>query len=190
MLWAAATVCFFGFFRSGEITAPSLTAFDPSVHLSWGDVAVDDRTHPTSLRVHLKRSKCDQFGAGVDVHIGRTASPLCPVTAILAYMASRQGAAGPFFQDGLGRPLTKAVFVQKIRQALSQLGLPAEQFAGHSFRIGAATAAAQVGLEDSVIQALGRWSSAAFLLYIRTPREQLAQFTARLASLPPTSSEA
>ena len=189
MLWAAATVCFFGFFRSSEITAPSLTTFDPSVHLSWGDVTVDDRTRPTSLRVHLKRSKCDQFGAGVDVHIGRTASPLCPVTTVLAYMASRQCAAGPFFQDGLGRPLTKAVFVQKIRQALSLWAYLRSSLQA-SFRIGAATAAAQVGLEDSVIQALGRWSSAAFLLYIHTPREQLAQFTARLASLPPTSSEA
>ena len=97
-------------------------------------------------------------------------------------MSSRQDAPGPFFRNERGHPLTKAAFVQKIRQALSQLGLPAEQFAGHSFRIGAATAAAQAGLEDSVIQALGRWSSAAFLLYVRTPREHLAQFTARLAS--------
>ena len=187
MLWAAATMCFFGFFRSGEITTPSLTAFDPTVHLSWGDVAVDDPIRPKSIRIHLKRSKCDQFGAGVDIHLGRTTSPLCPVTAVLAYMASRQDTPGPFFRDERGRPLTKATFVQKVRHALSQLGLPAEQFAGHSFRIGAATAAAQAGLEDSVIQALGRWSSAAFLLYIRTPREHLTQFTARLASQPQAS---
>ena len=123
------------------------------------------------------RSKCDQFGAGVCVHLGKTNSPMCPVTALLAYMASRRESPGPFFRDQQGRPLTKAVFIQDIRQALTRLGLPAEQFAGHSFRIGATTATAQAGLEDSVIQALGRWSSAAFLLYIRTPREQLAQFT-------------
>lgn len=34
MLWAAACLCFFRFFRSGEITIPSLGAFDPRVHLS------------------------------------------------------------------------------------------------------------------------------------------------------------
>ena len=29
MLWAAATVCFFGFFRSGEITIPTAKAYKP-----------------------------------------------------------------------------------------------------------------------------------------------------------------
>ena len=182
MLWAAATVCFFGFFRSGEITVPSVAAFDPAVHLAWGDVTVDNASQPAAICVKLKRSKCDQFGAGVCVHLGKTNSPMCPVTALLAYMASRRESPGPFFRDQQGRPLTKAVFIREIRRALTRLGLPAEQFAGHSFRIGAATAAAQAGLEDSVIQALGRWSSAAFLLYIRTPREQLAQFTTRIAN--------
>ena len=67
MLWAAATSCFFGFFRSGEITVPSVTAFDPTVHLAWGDVAVDNPIRPTTLCFHLKRSKCDQFGAGVNI---------------------------------------------------------------------------------------------------------------------------
>ena len=65
---------------------------------------------------------------------------------------------------------------------LSQLGWQAKQFTGHRFWIGAATAVAQAGLEDSAIQAVERGSSAAFLLYIRTPREQLAQFTTRIAN--------
>ena len=77
--------------------------------------------------------------------------------------------------------MTKSVFVAKVRQALEALGLNPEEYAGHSFRIGAATAAARAGLKDSVIQALGRWNSAAFLHYIRTPRERLAAFTRELA---------
>jgi hypothetical protein len=72
MLWAAACLCFFGFFRSGELTVPSAQGFDPTIHLSWGDVAVDNPTNPTAIRVLLKRSKCDQFGKGVSVFIGRT----------------------------------------------------------------------------------------------------------------------
>ena len=34
MIWDAATTCFFGFFRAGEITVPSVTAFDTAVHLA------------------------------------------------------------------------------------------------------------------------------------------------------------
>ena len=40
MIWAAALVGFFGFFRAGELTVPSVSAFNPAVHLAWGDVAI------------------------------------------------------------------------------------------------------------------------------------------------------
>jgi len=45
---------------------------------------------------------------------------------------------------------------QKIWSALQHLGLPFEEFAGQSFRIGEATKVAQAGVEDSVIHLLGR----------------------------------
>ena len=50
MLWAAALSCFFGFFRAGEITVPSATAFDPAAHLAWGDVSSDNNHHPSVIR--------------------------------------------------------------------------------------------------------------------------------------------
>ena len=180
MLWAAAVLCFFGFFRSGEITVPSQNSFDSRKHLSWGDIAVDNQLHPTMLKVKLKQSKTDQFGKGVEVYVGRTSCPLCPVAGVLAYMASRGSQEGAFFKFKNGQPLTKAKFTQQVRIALQAAGLPCLNFAGHSFRIGAATTAAKAGVEDSVIRTLGRWNSAAFLVYIRTPREHLAQFSAAL----------
>ena len=36
MICALMLTCFFGFFRAGEITAPSIRSYDPEVHLSWG----------------------------------------------------------------------------------------------------------------------------------------------------------
>ena len=89
LMWAAATVCFFGFFRSGEITVPSAAAFDPTIHLTWGDVAVDDLANPSVIRFFLKQSKCDQFGSGVEVFVGKTGKLVCPVTTVLAYLSSR-----------------------------------------------------------------------------------------------------
>ena len=90
MLWAAAVLCFFGFFRSGEITVPSQNAFDPRKHLSWGDIAVDNQLQPTMLRVMLKHSKTDQLGKGVEVYVGRTGCSLCPVAGMLAYMGTQR----------------------------------------------------------------------------------------------------
>ena len=52
-IWAAATTCFFIFFRAGELTLPSAMAFDPTHHLAWGDVAVDQGQPPSSVRIQL-----------------------------------------------------------------------------------------------------------------------------------------
>ena len=41
MLWAASTLCFFRFLRSGEITIPSDSAFDETRHLAHCDITVD-----------------------------------------------------------------------------------------------------------------------------------------------------
>ena len=45
MLWAASTLCFFGFLRMGEAVAPA-TGYDPEVHLSFGDARVNSRSSP------------------------------------------------------------------------------------------------------------------------------------------------
>ena len=52
-------------------------------------------------------------------------------------------------------PLYKHRFVEAIRKELTAVNLPAMEYAGHSFRIGAATTAAPVGLQDSAIQTWG-----------------------------------
>ena len=77
--------------------------------------------------------------------------------------------------------VTKVWFVDQLRSVLASLGLPKELYAGHSFRIRAATTAAMAGVEDATIQTLGRWQSAAYLQYVRMPSEQLARLSAVLA---------
>ena len=89
MIWAAAVMCFFGFFRAGEITVPTAPSFDGSKHLSWGDVAIDSVECPQTIKVRLKRSKTDQLEKEVDVYIGRTGDPLCPVVAVMHYVSMR-----------------------------------------------------------------------------------------------------
>ena len=101
---------------------------------------------------------------------------------MLSYLAMRQGSDDALFIFRDGEPLTRARLVLHLRSALEQCGIESSQYSGHSFRIGAASAAAQAGIEDSVIQMLGRWHSSAYLRYIRIPREQLASISAQIAS--------
>ena len=85
--------------------------------------------------------------------LGRTNNILCPVSALLAYLAARGDGPGFLFLLSDGRPLTKH---SSVREALSAGGVDSSRYAGHSFRIGAATAASTCGLNDSTIQAGGR----------------------------------
>ena len=106
MLWAAVNLCFFGFLRSGEVTVPSELAFDPSTHLTFEDIMVDNTTNSTLSKVHLKSSKTDPFRKGVDVVVGKTNNKVCPVTAVLAYLAVQGNGPGFLFnfQDFLLKP--------------------------------------------------------------------------------------
>ncbi|XP_077094312.1 uncharacterized protein LOC143746387 [Siphateles boraxobius] len=76
----------------------------------------------------------------------------------------------PLFLDESKKPVTRFWFQKHLKSVLQQSGIPAKNFSSHSFRIGAATSAAQKGLSQQQIQALGRWSSDAFQSYIRTNR--------------------
>ncbi|KAM4697900.1 uncharacterized protein WCC33_013515 [Rhinophrynus dorsalis] len=49
-------------------------------------------------------------------------------------------------------------------------GVPVSDFGGHSFRIGAATEAARLGLGPETIRRIGRWESRRFLSYVRPHR--------------------
>ena len=153
---------------------PSASTFNARVHLAWGDVAI--REDGRMLRIFLKRSKTNQFMRGTEVFFGTINDDVYPVRAIRDYIARRGTSSGAFFQSAQGLSFTKACFVELVRSALTWAGVPVDGYSGHSFQIGAATAASEAGIPDSVIQALGHWTSPAFLQYIRTPREQLTQF--------------
>ena len=181
MLWAAFCLGFFGFLRAGEFTCPSQEAFTPDM-LSPEHIAVDSHRAPTHMAVHLRTSKTDPFVAGTTLHLGFTGDTLCPVTAVLGYLAIHPPSPGPLLLFEDGSTLLRPRLVQALRQALHAAGVDDSQFSGHSFRIGAATTAARAGLPDSLIKTLGRWKSSTFTLYIRTPWQELSAVSAALAS--------
>ena len=156
MLWAVASICFFGFFRAGELTTPAEGQYDPNTNLTFADIAVDVKKDPKMIQVHLKASKTDPFRAGVDVFIGRAGNDLCPIRVMIDYLSCRGGSAGPLFHFKNGRFLTRSTFVTKVREAMSEKGIDPSIYSGHSFHRGAATTALDKGLGDATIKMLSR----------------------------------
>ena len=188
IFWAACLVMFFGLFRKSNVLAPA-TRFDPSRHLCRSDVIV----HAWGLEVRIKWSKTVQFHE-------RTCSvplpyipghPLCPTTAVInAFNISKSapldGPALTYPTLAGVQPLRYPHFIKLLRSFLSQVGLPAHDFAGHSFRRGGASFALQAGLPGEIIMQLGQWSSDAYRQYLDVPlgfkAKCMAQFAKALAS--------
>lgn len=93
----------------------------------------------------------------------------CPVQLMLDYLALRGNKPGPLFITLHGQPVSRANFTDQLALAIKFCGLNPARYKGHSFRIGAASHAADRGLSDAQIRVLGRWKSNAFHRYIRIP---------------------
>ena len=132
LIWAACCVGFFGFLRCGEFLFPDGCDFDPNTHLSLADISFDTSGESWSFVLSIKASKTDQFRKKALVALEATNLDLCPVAALLDYLALRGPAPGMLFCLEDGRPLKRKAFTASI-QALSNSGLDGTQFNGHSF---------------------------------------------------------
>ena len=148
--------------------------------LSVLDIAVDSHTDCSFALVHLHHSKLGIFGVGATVVPRWVDGPVCPGNALLAYLALRGLAPGPLFVFEDGSPLSRQDLGRVVRSALESQGMDVRGFGSHGFCIGAATTAAACGVEDSLIQALGRWKSSTFTTYIQTPKESLISISSVL----------
>ncbi len=164
MLWAAACTCFFGCLRAGEALAPDDGKFDEKAHLGWEDVELENARAPGWIRVRIKESKTDRLRKGATVTLRGTDQE----KTVLKHMAIRKAGKGPFFRMEGTTGLTRKVFVKEVKDALERQGMSGEGISGHSFRIGAATAAAQNGATPEELKALGRWKSREYQGYVRT----------------------
>ena len=133
MLWAACTLGFFAFLRSGEFTFVPSSNHTP---LAPANIQVDDHHNPSFLSITLHWSKTDPFGAGCTLYVGYSGSHICPVTAVLAYLAIRPSVPGPLFLHANGSPLTFSDLVTAVRSALSSTDRDLSRFTEHSFRSG------------------------------------------------------
>lgn len=160
---SAYTLTFFAFLRVGELTLSK--GNNSEVILGIQDVKIKDK----NLQIVLRHSKTDQFNKGVTIVLNSHAGITCPVHCMIDYMQIRPKISGPLYCHFDGKPITRYQFSAVMGKALAVLGYNSKLYTTHSFRIGAATAAAEKGLSDEEIKLAGRWKSSAFQTYIRSP---------------------
>jgi len=170
LLWAAASLLFFGAFRASEILCRSENEFDPIFCLCDNDISLEKNPDGSrKLNVVIKMPKEEKTQNKVTVEIFETSDKLiCPVDAWEKWQRShrRSNTPQPHFCWENGKPLT----ITQLNAELKAVYGSGAGISSHSFRIGAATALGELGHSDSEIQAIGRWSSGAFKRYTRKGR--------------------
>ncbi|CAG2188986.1 unnamed protein product [Mytilus edulis] len=170
MIETASVISFFGFLRCGEITVIKSEHFEPAINLCISDISFTDNI----ANLHLKQSKTDPFRKGIDIQLHKINSHICPYRVLKRYLEIRKTFLSsyqntdPLFVSIGNLAMERDFFITKIRYVLELCGYNPKNFSGHSFRIGAGTAAGQAKIEDHMIKTLGRWSSDCYVRYIRT----------------------
>jgi hypothetical protein len=145
-------------------------------HLKWFDMDTDQ---PGGVILQPK-TKNDQFGERCEMIFGLSGDPeVCAYKSLHAWLDARTDAGEILTEDSLLFPvrglksptlvpLSYGMFRHSIRHVLKLAGYTEQAIhVGYSFRCGAATTLAQNNASDSTIMAVGRWKSAAYLLYLR-----------------------
>lgn len=149
---AAFAVAFFGAYRISEIIAPS-GSIPGTACVRREDVDLRER----HMDILLRRSKTDQAAKGKWTRIRCIERVLAfPVCLLQAHLNGQKQTLGPLFRHKNGSFLSQFQFMAVLRLTLIKIGLPAREYGSHSFRIGAATTAAGLGLKEGRIKGIGR----------------------------------
>lgn len=186
---AAFALAFACFLRMGEIT---YTSFSTRRVLTRNCVTLSDADEPSILR--LPTSKTDLLDQGTRLVIPKGPPDVCPIVHLRRWLEAspRQQPDSPLFHLPGGAFQKKRV-VELLSRALRESGIDPVGYSGHSFRRGAATWAASIGIPPDQIRRLGRWSSGAANRYAQWSAVQMAAVsqscltaTASQSVLPPS----
>ena len=154
-------LAFHAFLRIGEITVKR-GALNPHL-LQFSNLKMDKDQLVLSFSSY-KHSQGRVFSIKIPASMPSTS---CALRALQEYLVVRGTSPGPLFLFSSKTAVSRMEFDRVLKRALIFNSVSPTFFKGHSFWIGAATAAAEAGLSDSRIRELGRWKSDAFKKYIR-----------------------
>ncbi|KAE8186056.1 hypothetical protein A4X06_0g5685 [Tilletia controversa] len=179
-VWCA----FWGLERIREVTVPTQETYDPAVHISRAGWALrppsPGSTAAGTLRLPWTKTT---RSAGAVVVLSAQDVDLCPVLALSAHLTTSalpdSLALFAYFQGNKRVPLSRSVFLSRLRRAAEAAALPALH--GHSFRIGGCAKLLLRGAAIEDVKAHGRWRSNAWTVYVR---DHAGVFSDRLSVAP------
>ena len=175
--WAICVLAFFGSFRITELLSKRARTIDPKTDLMRRDIEVQERKvggkKMKFLKVLLKSPKESKKNKeSICVEVFSTGDKFCPVEAFEAYekgfgVLHRKNAV--FRIDTNGDAFTQWNFNVKLKKFFKPY-ICYGTLSGHSFRSGLSSLLGEAGFNDDEIMALGRWSSSAFMNYVKLGR--------------------
>ena len=189
MMWSISTLLFNGGFRGGEILCNNPRNFDPSSSLLGEDISLKTviiKGEKTQLlQVKLRLEKCNRSDKLNVVDVYASDGDCCPVKAWKKWQSVTTTTPSlPAYRCKNGENFTCANFNNYLRTFnRKHINIPGKSLSCHSFRAGLATLLGQIGYSDQEIQTTGRWSSRAFLSYIKLPRTQRWRMAREIGAL-------
>ena len=151
MFMSAFALAFSALLRVGEIACTSSNESEKIIQNN--DINFDnDKT----LSLRLRYSKTDQYWKSCVLKIDDNILPFSTYSALKAYLNIRPKFDGPLFCHLNRSVLTRTQFLSALQSSLQFLGYTTHRINTHSFRIGAATYYAMLGLNEDEIKQKGQ----------------------------------
>ena len=163
--WSAMLMAFFGCLRLSNLVPISRSKFDPNKQLKREDIEFNGDL----VLVCFKWSKTNQHCKKLTwIPICEVSDPRFSLKFHLVRLFSQVTVPpnAPLFSHSKSCFHSRHSLLGLLNKCLSESRLRVRDFSWHSFRRGAAVFAFDLGLEDSSVQLLGDWSSAAFKTYL------------------------
>ena len=152
---AVCSLAFYAFLRSGEITSLSKRDSTPPIRFYQITKLINQAGDFVGFKVTFGDFKHNYNSRPFFIDFRRQPHS-CPVDFLANYLALEGSSSGPLFMTVDGLPISRANSSQLFPVAIQLCGLAPSRYKFHSFRIGAASFAADQGFSDTQIRLLGR----------------------------------
>ena len=142
------SLAFFAFLRIGEMTSSSGRTDNPPLQISHISKLLSSSSNLIAFSITFGSFKHSYNARPFSIVVCRQPQS-CPVELLVKYLAMRGPRPGALFITVAGLPVSRSQFSNQLSSAIQFCGLSPSVYKGHSFRIGAASHAADKGLSAS-----------------------------------------